>query len=46
MIVSPSAKAPNIKERWDMDLSPGTRTVPFKGPDRVDFKGMMFMPVL
>ena len=28
----PSAIAPNIMERWEIDLSPGTRTVPFTVP--------------
>ncbi len=29
-VVSPSASAPNIRARWDTDLSPGARTRPFR----------------
>ena len=31
--VVPSASAPNITERWEMLLSPGMVTVPFKGAE-------------
>ena len=37
--VSPLATAPNISERWDMDLSPGTRMVPLRPEALREIKG-------
>ena len=34
MRVSPTASAPRIRERSEIDLSPGTRTRPFSAPER------------
>ena len=31
-VVSPSARAPNIRARWETDLSPGARTRPCRRP--------------
>jgi hypothetical protein len=36
MRVRPDASAPNIKERCEIDLSPGTLIVPARGPERDD----------
>jgi hypothetical protein len=33
MVVSPLAKAANIKARWDRDLSPGMGTLPERGDE-------------
>ncbi len=40
MVVSPIAMAPNISARWEIDLSPGTRTVPDSGPVLADWSGL------
>ena len=32
MVVTPSAIAPNNSDRWEIDLAPGTRTVPESPP--------------
>jgi hypothetical protein len=39
MRVSPEARPPNMKERWEIDLSPGTRTRPESGGDRLAVAG-------
>src|SRR5579871_5529284 len=39
MRVSPSARAPRISARWEMDLSPGIPAVPLRGPDRRALRG-------
>ncbi len=38
--VSPTAIAPRIRARWDMDLSPGILAVPFKGLPLLAFIGI------
>ena len=40
IMVSPTDKAPSIKDRCDMDLSPGTSACPINGPDFIDFIGI------
>ena len=37
--VSPTAVAPNIKARCEIDLSPGTSTLPLRAPQRRLCKG-------
>jgi hypothetical protein len=38
--VSPSAMAPNSRARWEIDLSPGTRTVPPRLPPPLSGRGL------
>jgi hypothetical protein len=36
IVVSPTANAPNMSARWEMDLSPGTVMVPVSGLARAE----------
>jgi hypothetical protein len=44
MRVSPLARPPNMKERWEIDLSPGMRTVPERPEDLRAVAGRALAP--
>ncbi|MNF04894.1 hypothetical protein D3C80_2045070 [compost metagenome] len=44
MRVRPAASPPSIRARWDIDLSPGIRTVPWRAPDLRAMAGFAIEP--
>jgi hypothetical protein len=40
MVVSPTAMAPIISARWEMDLSPGTSIAPLNAADVPEFNAV------
>ncbi len=44
MRVSPAARPPNMKERCEIDLSPGMRKVPLRSEDLRAVAGRWFEP--